>query len=70
MSEKVFCCFCKHHIMGDEKETDSKKRLLNILKPYSCECKCDLQRKEHLYFATWGNDCCIISPIECSYFEN
>lgn len=70
MNNGHFCFFCKHHIMGDTNEKDNAKRLKSMFKPYSCECKCELQREEHNYFSTFGNDCCIISSTECDYFES
>lgn len=68
MTEKHFCCFCRHHT-SKSNEKDIKKRMVNALKPYSDVCGCSLNRKEHNYFPTWGNDCCMINPVECEYFE-
>lgn len=63
-----FCCFCKHHSFEVEGETENQK-IRKLMKPYSAKCKCDLGRKEHHYFPTFGNDCCIISPTYCNYFD-
>lgn len=69
MADRHYCCFCKHHGVKESDEKDVKKRVSNLLKPYSVVCKCNLGRKEHRYFPTWGNDCCIIGSVECEYFE-
>lgn len=69
MADRHYCCFCKHHGVEENSEKDAKKRISNLLKPYSVVCKCNLERKEHNYFPTWGNDCCITSPVECECFE-
>lgn len=61
MADRHCCCFCKHHGIDESKEN-------NLFKPYSVVCKCNLGRKDHHYFPTFGNDCCI-NPVECEYFE-
>lgn len=63
-----FCIFCKHHSFEIDGETENQK-IRKPMKPYSAKCKCDLDRKEHRYFPSFWNDCCIICPTYCDCFE-